>query len=211
MNTPFVHIRKTDMDALWNQRFCPARCRATTPAASNGGTTTTNSPSMSTGAFPTKSCTVIYTTNVTQSIPNITGKFFVSAGNRGAVSLPNGLYTSVGTLPVSSGLAPQAVYNGGYTSARDIGVRIANGGAGQSGLIGAWANAFIQYSVSQGHQPFLVRAQRSHYCNLFFCSDNGRVSRLRGIWAIRRRAWGSWRPDPWILQSRTTRRPSCRR
>ncbi|EPQ53954.1 hypothetical protein GLOTRDRAFT_106548 [Gloeophyllum trabeum ATCC 11539] len=76
--------------------------------------------------------------------------------NTGAVSIPDGLYASVGTLPSSSALAPQAVYNGGYTNAAEIYVRIATGGSGQSGLIGAWADAFIKYSVSQGQQPFLV-------------------------------------------------------
>jgi hypothetical protein len=36
-------------------------------------------------------------------------------------------------------------------------LRIANGGAGQSGLIREWANAFIQYMVqSNGSKPFQV-------------------------------------------------------
>lgn len=88
-------------------------------------------------------------------IPNVCGKDSVDS-NTGAVSIPDGLYASVGTLPSSSALAPQAVYNGGYTNAAEIYVRIATGGSGQSGLIGAWADAFIKYSVSQGQQPFLV-------------------------------------------------------
>ncbi|KAG6910327.1 hypothetical protein DXG01_011395 [Tephrocybe rancida] len=46
-----------------------------------------------------------------------------------------------------TGLQPQATYNGNYTEATDIRLRIANGGAGQSGLIGAWADAFIKYCV----------------------------------------------------------------
>jgi hypothetical protein len=41
-------------------------------------------------------------------------------------------------------LAPQAVYDGGYARVgQDIKLQVANGGAGQSGLIGAWADAFI--------------------------------------------------------------------
>ena len=56
-----------------------------------------------------------------------------------------------------SGLDPAATYNGGYSNATGIKLRIANGGAGQSGLIGAWADAFIQYSVKTlGYPPFQV-------------------------------------------------------
>lgn len=54
-------------------------------------------------------------------------------------------------------VSAQATYNGGYTDAKQVRLRIGNGGAGQSGLIGAWANAFIQYMVQKnGTQPFLV-------------------------------------------------------
>ncbi|KAG6826911.1 hypothetical protein H0H92_013936 [Tricholoma furcatifolium] len=54
-------------------------------------------------------------------------------------------------------LKPRIVYNGGYSDAMEIKLRIANGGAGQSGLIGAWADTFIRYSVEKlGHKPFLV-------------------------------------------------------
>ncbi|GLB40857.1 putative PBP superfamily domain containing protein [Lyophyllum shimeji] len=54
-------------------------------------------------------------------------------------------------------LVPQATYDGGYSNATEIRLRIANGGAGQSGLIGAWADAFIQYSVQKlGQKPFKV-------------------------------------------------------
>lgn len=56
-------------------------------------------------------------------------------------------------------VSAQATYNGGYTDAKQVRLRIGNGGAGQSGLIGAWANAFIQYMVQKnGTQPFLVSA-----------------------------------------------------
>jgi len=48
------------------------------------------------------------------------------------------------------------VYDGGL-GGKDIRLRIANGGAGQSGLIGAWADAFIQYCHKKGIAPFKVR------------------------------------------------------
>ena len=54
---------------------------------------------------------------------------------------------------------PHAIYDGGYEDAKIQGVRlrIANGGAGQIGLIRAWADGFIQYMVSKGMPPFEVR------------------------------------------------------
>ncbi|KAF9005233.1 hypothetical protein BDQ17DRAFT_1390074 [Cyathus striatus] len=74
-----------------------------------------------------------------------------------AVKIPDGLYTNAGISQPSSFLAPQKTYNGDYDDAKDIRLRIANGGAGQSGLIGAWANAFIKYCVEKkGEKPFLV-------------------------------------------------------
>lgn len=52
---------------------------------------------------------------------------------------------------------PAAIYDGGYKEHRGVCLRISNGGAGQVGLIGAWANAFIQYMVqSKGVEPFQV-------------------------------------------------------
>jgi hypothetical protein len=54
-------------------------------------------------------------------------------------------------------LAPQATYDGGYSDAKDIRLRIGNGGAGQSGLIGTWADAFVQYCVKEKNmEPFKV-------------------------------------------------------
>ncbi|KAG5644439.1 hypothetical protein DXG03_008534 [Asterophora parasitica] len=54
-------------------------------------------------------------------------------------------------------IAPQATYDGGYSDAAEMKLRIANGGAGQSGLIGAWADAFIQHCVKDlGMKPFKV-------------------------------------------------------
>ncbi|KAJ3738679.1 hypothetical protein DFH05DRAFT_1597446 [Lentinula detonsa] len=46
-----------------------------------------------------------------------------------------------------SPLTPTRTYDGGYTEAKDIRLRLANGGAGQSGLIGAFANAFVKWCV----------------------------------------------------------------
>ncbi|GLB40858.1 putative PBP superfamily domain containing protein [Lyophyllum shimeji] len=73
------------------------------------------------------------------------------------VKIPSGLYVGVGVGTKDAGLKPQATYNGGCKDATEIRLRIANGGAGQSGLIGAWADAFIQYSVKTlGQKPFKV-------------------------------------------------------
>ncbi|KAJ3900238.1 hypothetical protein F5879DRAFT_809561 [Lentinula edodes] len=44
-------------------------------------------------------------------------------------------------------LVPTKTYNGGYTDAKEIRLRIANGGAGQSGLVGALADAFVKWCV----------------------------------------------------------------
>ncbi len=52
---------------------------------------------------------------------------------------------------------PRAIYDGGYSTAKSVDLRIANGGAGEAGLIGAWANAFIQTRVvDYGDAPFKV-------------------------------------------------------
>lgn len=53
---------------------------------------------------------------------------------------------------------PHEVYDGGYENAKIQGVRlrIANGSAGQTGLIRAWADGFIQHMVSEGMAPFEV-------------------------------------------------------
>ncbi|KAJ7611443.1 hypothetical protein DFH06DRAFT_1245145 [Mycena polygramma] len=56
-------------------------------------------------------------------------------------------------------LAPAAVYNGSYTflDTSNIKLRIANGGAGQSGLVKALADTFIDYMVKEhGMAPFQV-------------------------------------------------------
>ena len=58
----------------------------------------------------------------------------------------------------TSSKQPRAIYDGGYETAKFQGVRlrIANGGAGQTGLVRAWADGFIQYMVSEGIPPFQV-------------------------------------------------------
>ncbi|KAJ5679336.1 hypothetical protein N7462_007580 [Penicillium macrosclerotiorum] len=56
---------------------------------------------------------------------------------------------------------PAKVYNGGYNSSGNIQLRIGNGGAGQSGLIEALANAFIKTSVQNGSDPFEVAWYKS--------------------------------------------------
>jgi len=81
----------------------------------------------------------------------------------------------------TSSTKPRAIYDGGYEIAKIQGVRlrIANGGAGQTGFIRAWADEFIQYMVSKGVPPFEVRPihifQERIDCRLFT------VVRLHGI------------------------------
>lgn len=56
-----------------------------------------------------------------------------------------------------SPLKPQETYNGGYGNDRDVRLRVGNGGAGQSGLIRALADAFIQWRVEECQEkPFKV-------------------------------------------------------
>ncbi|KIK66445.1 hypothetical protein GYMLUDRAFT_239395 [Collybiopsis luxurians FD-317 M1] len=62
-----------------------------------------------------------------------------------------------------SPLHPSQTYNGGYDEAKTVRLRVANGGAGQSGLVGALADAFVRWCVkdSESHNypreaPFLV-------------------------------------------------------
>lgn len=91
---------------------------------------------------------------IVYSVPNIHAEGTTVGG---AVKIPDGLYASAGVTTKSASLAPQAEYNGGYANAKDIYIRIANGGAGQSGLIGAWADAFIKYCVEEKkREPFKV-------------------------------------------------------
>ena len=56
-----------------------------------------------------------------------------------------------------STLVPSWTYDGGFSDATEVRLRVANGGAGQTGLIGAFADAFIQDQVKKGATPFKVR------------------------------------------------------
>ncbi|KAH8103949.1 hypothetical protein BXZ70DRAFT_1005500 [Cristinia sonorae] len=56
----------------------------------------------------------------------------------------------------ASTLVPQETYDGGFPDAQVVRLRVGNGGAGQSGLIKAFADAFIQDQVAQGVPPFKV-------------------------------------------------------
>ncbi|KAI0046984.1 hypothetical protein FA95DRAFT_1559537 [Auriscalpium vulgare] len=87
-------------------------------------------------------------------VPNV--RHHGQGGTLGAVKIPDGVYAKAGIGFADASIAPQAVYNGGFANATEILIRIANGGAGQSGLIGAWADAFIQASVEDGIAPFLI-------------------------------------------------------
>lgn len=61
-----------------------------------------------------------------------------------------------GNCIADASIEPQKEYDGGL-GGTEVRLRIANGGAGQSGLIGAWANAFIQDCYKGGVAPFKVR------------------------------------------------------
>ncbi|KAJ5972261.1 uncharacterized protein N7479_002179 [Penicillium vulpinum] len=56
---------------------------------------------------------------------------------------------------------PAAIYSGGYNASSEVLLRIGNGGAGQSGLIGVLADAFIRSSVQNGSTPFKVAWYKS--------------------------------------------------
>lgn len=80
-------------------------------------------------------------------------------------SVSDGAYPSAATKPTPNGASspitatPYEIYDGGYSHAREQGVRvrIANGTAGQVGLLRAWADSFIQHMVDKGEAPFQVR------------------------------------------------------
>ncbi|KAI0518097.1 putative extracellular tungstate binding protein [Xylaria bambusicola] len=56
-----------------------------------------------------------------------------------------------------SAQSPDAVYNGGFNNTNGtIKLRIGNGGAGQSGLVGLLADEFVKDSVKNGSEPFSV-------------------------------------------------------
>ncbi|KAL2816202.1 hypothetical protein BDW59DRAFT_175892 [Aspergillus cavernicola] len=59
------------------------------------------------------------------------------------------------------GVQPAEVYDGGYPNASEVGLRIGNGAAGQSGLIKALADAFIKSRVAKGSPPFKIAWYKS--------------------------------------------------
>ena len=91
-------------------------------------------------------------TTITESL-NATQTFFVDDNRE---TRPGSLTSPPSAIHAVE--SPQALYDGGYSDAsiRGVALRIANGGAGQAGLIKEWADAFIQYSVERGAQPFQV-------------------------------------------------------
>lgn len=54
-------------------------------------------------------------------------------------------------------------YKARYGTSGDRSLSIANGGAGQSGLIEAWALKFISDSIANGTEPFYVRYDKHEY------------------------------------------------
>lgn len=67
--------------------------------------------------------------------------------------------TGQGTATLATvDVKPRKTYYGDYHDPnRTVGLRIANGGAGQAGLIGAWADSFINYMVKKKQfEPFAV-------------------------------------------------------
>ena len=67
------------------------------------------------------------------------------------------LGTFLGSTNAQS-VTPYAIYDGGFLDSQRHGIyiRIANGGAGQAGLIKAWADAFVKDMVARGSEPFQV-------------------------------------------------------
>ncbi|KKZ60134.1 hypothetical protein EMCG_05159 [[Emmonsia] crescens] len=80
---------------------------------------------------------------------------------------PNGWRTT--TVP------PAEVYDGGYTDASEIWLKIGNGAAGQSHLIKALADAFIQFKVAHGERPFKVAWYKSDTTESINYMKNGIV------------------------------------
>ncbi|KAJ3533703.1 hypothetical protein NMY22_g7226 [Coprinellus aureogranulatus] len=74
------------------------------------------------------------------------------------LSVPaQGSFPEIGIPSSPSVPQPQEVYNGGFANASTIRLRIASGGAGQTGLVREWANAFIQHLVqTHGYEPFQI-------------------------------------------------------
>ncbi|KAF8623247.1 hypothetical protein AX17_007493 [Amanita inopinata Kibby_2008] len=77
---------------------------------------------------------------------------------RNPVPVPDGLYLGSGLAVSNAKIGYQERYNGGFRVTNGRSLRIATGGAGQSGLIKAWADAFIRYCVEAeiASSPFYV-------------------------------------------------------
>ncbi|KAF2626047.1 extracellular solute-binding protein family 1 [Macroventuria anomochaeta] len=75
-----------------------------------------------------------------------------------SMSISHLFYTiAVAISGVNALVDPTEIYNGGFISINNnTALRIATGGAGQSGLVKALADAFIQDSVKNGSQPFNI-------------------------------------------------------
>ncbi|KAF8196453.1 hypothetical protein BJ912DRAFT_111431 [Pholiota molesta] len=67
-------------------------------------------------------------------------------------------HCTLSTLAPASAATPYEIYDGGFESgkARGVCIRIANGTAGQVGLVRAWADNFIRHMVKEGEDPFLI-------------------------------------------------------
>ena len=88
----------------------------------------------------------------------------------------------------NDGKPPTAIYDGGYSSADAIvRLRIGNGGAGQSGLVGALADQFIRDTVERGNvsAPFLVRHVAERLSGAHLTCTNIMSARCLGCWATR--------------------------
>jgi hypothetical protein len=72
-------------------------------------------------------------------------------------------------------------YTARYGTSGNRSLRIANGGAGQSGLIEAWALKFIDDSVASGTEPFYVRSDEHEY---YMELSKQKKYRLTGTWEI---------------------------
>ena len=71
------------------------------------------------------------------------------------------------SIPSRASLVPLKVFCGSNTESdeRSVGIRlqIANGGTGQTGINGAFANAFIDYEIrKKGRAPFQVEYLPNH-------------------------------------------------
>ncbi|KAL5341879.1 hypothetical protein BJX70DRAFT_357319 [Aspergillus crustosus] len=77
--------------------------------------------------------------------------------------------------PNPFGIAPEKIYDGGFTNSSQILLRIGNGGAGQTGLVEVLANAYIKSKVNRGSQPFKVAWYKSDTTESINYLKNGTV------------------------------------